>query len=851
MADPRQHASTPPDPNDFDAFDEQAASAPGEGDWADQAAQRGQTLRDRLSGRWQIPLFLVGMVVLLTGLPRLMTGPTDAPIDDHIAALETVLNIEHDYAQAAAYADKLLETAEGDSPERPTIHLLRARANYALARQAELRERRQLAQLILDDLSRAARPIAGDAALLLMRGQSHAWLGHVTRAERDLSDALELIGSEDVAGRRHIVAALWDISPAKVARELDAMLGSEDLSLVDRTWAVQRRAQLMVEEARIDQAVALLERFRTRLPGGSAQDRVDIQQARIRYKAATSDLSALTHAQRDAQAEKALLTLQAVELRRDPADIDMDIEAELYWLLGELHFLGDRPVAARQAFERVTRFYPRSEYARASRLGVAKSLALYEQLEENEALAAYKLVVEDLSAGDDRLVDRRVVQGSLLELYAHLKDQQRWAPAHQFLVLLEQILEPHATHPSLIDVKENQAMMLHRLARQQQARAAAIRSAMAAGRVPATQPEEADTLVASARGHLVGAGDAYLRAAYLATADDLRSGENLQKAATCYDEAGELLRAIGTLHEFIRSHPSDQPSVARAIFNLGKAYQAASMFEQAIEQYQRLTVEFPKAPDANKSLVPMAQCHKALNQFDQAEAILHKLLEDDETFRPDSVEFTEALFELAKLLYERGVYRQAIARLDEALQRYPDHEQAMYSLFYLADSYRRSGLALDAAIASANTPIETHQLAQTRADWLSRSRQLFDTVVARFEDRAGPDGELGELDWYYLRNAYFFRADCMFDLGQYEEAIWLYDLAALKYQGQPEAVAAYIQIVNCYQKMGKPEQARTANERAKWLLKKLPAGGFASRPLPLSKDYFADWLDWAGDSGMW
>jgi TPR repeat protein len=76
----------------------------------------------------------------------------------------------------------------------------------------------------------------------------------------------------------------------------------------------------------------------------------------------------------------------------------------------------------------------------------------------------------------------------------------------------------------------------------------------------------------------------------------------------------------------------------------------------------------------------------------------------------------------------------------------------------------------------------------------TKARQLYDRVVDMFHDTQ----PALEVDKMYLKLSYFYRADCIYDLGQYAEAIKLYDTAAGRYQEDPATLAAYVQIVNAY-----------------------------------------------------
>ena len=107
-----------------------------------------------------------------------------------------------------------------------------------------------------------------------------------------------------------------------------------------------------------------------------------------------------------------------------------------------------------------------------------------------------------------------------------------------------------------------------------------------------------------------------------------------------------------------------------------------------------------------------------------------------------------------------------------------------------------------------------------------------------------------ELDTLYFKLAHFYRADCVYDLGSYDEAIRLYDAAAFRYQDDPSALAAYVQIVNSYCALGKINEAKTANERAKWLLRKMPEASFSDASFPMPKAYWEQWLKWTGNTGL-
>jgi tetratricopeptide (TPR) repeat protein len=134
-----------------------------------------------------------------------------------------------------------------------------------------------------------------------------------------------------------------------------------------------------------------------------------------------------------------------------------------------------------------------------------------------------------------------------------------------------------------------------------------------------------------------------------------------------------------------------------------------------------------------------------------------------------------------------------------------------------------------------------------KRDRLSKARGLYDQVVEHFKNKQ-PDNAVDQL---YFKLSHFYRADCLYDLGEYDEAVKLYDLAAFRYQEDPSALAAYVQIVNAYCALGKVQEARSANERAKLMLSRIPAEAFKDGTFQMPKEYYGQWLKWTSESGLW
>ncbi len=349
------------------------------------------------------------------------------------------------------------------------------------------------------------------------------------------------------------------------------------------------------------------------------------------------------------------------------------------------------------------------------------------------------------------------------------------------------------------------------------------------------------------------AGDAYIaNSRALTVADDQAHAESLWKGVDLYDRAGSIAQATSALELFVAERPDDGQT-PEALLRLGQTWQAAGQFDKAITAFQRNQFRYPQSLAASKSGVPLAQAYiaKGAEHYPKAEKVLQDVLASP-LIGPDAEEFRQALFELAQLYYRTGRYEESVARLEELTERYPNDERRGELLFLMADSYRKSATLL-VKLASANTSdgpsgaADQAEAVAAKRERLLKARKLFDRVIDVFHD-APPKSDLEKL---YLKLSHFYRADCLYDLGQYTEAIKLYDAATLRYQDDPSALAAYVQIVNAWVAMGKTEEARTANERARWLLRRMPAEAFNDGSFSMPKEYWEQWLKWTNDVGMW
>lgn len=350
-----------------------------------------------------------------------------------------------------------------------------------------------------------------------------------------------------------------------------------------------------------------------------------------------------------------------------------------------------------------------------------------------------------------------------------------------------------------------------------------------------------------AQRHFLDAGEYYRRLAEMAIQfDPDASAESLRWAARCFDRGGEYLAAAAALKEFIRLSAA-HPRELWGLYMLGRTYQALGDFDGAIEHFRTLVSQHHQSIEAHRSYVPLAQCSlRKSGGPDPAEAerLLLHIVDGAAGLTPDAWEFADALIELGTL-YSRAddypmprpateYYPEAIRRLTEAIERYPDDPRRNDLHYRLAHAYRLSAAAIKDELTMERPEAERLHLSRLRSAHLDAAALNYAVAIDGYESI--PAHKRSAEAQQSLKFATFWRADCAFDQAAYQEAIRLYSSVADRYSEDATAIVALIQIVNCYAELGDLPAARTAQNRAWRMLRDLPPAAFESSPLPLSRD---------------
>lgn len=779
----------------------------------------------RLSQLWQLPLLLLSLA-LFAYAAWLLIDPQPGPtFDDRMASIRQLLRLERP-SLAIEQLNRLLQMDRLTPQQRGQVHLALAEAVYlgqqkqrhnVVANHAQVIEQTRLAQ---------GFGVPLDAAAHRRVAESNESLGRYDKALEHYRQAMTLDPQRTLALRRKVIELLIDSSdPTGADGELEAYLADARLGASERSWALGERAQLLSDAGRLTEAKLLLdEAIRIVQDPTSRSDTAAFGQLNYRLGYVAWKLGNLPDAERYLRASRDLLGVQH------------PLDADAAYTLGRLMQDRSLPAEAISFFDAILLSHPTSRVATLARLG--RGLARLQLNEEEPGMADLHDAAAEVSRRASRARHRDEVVAGLQQAQRLLMGRERYALTLELLAYEQQLVPdpPAAYFARLGSALERRAEQLER------------------SLVDAPAPQR-PRLQQQSRDARLRAADAFVaHAQKLVLSDDKAYGESLWRGIDLYDRAGDLPRVISALEMFLAERPDD-PLAPDALLRLGRCYQAAGQFDKAIAAFQRNQFRYPQSLAAGKSGVPLAQAYLAKGPgfYGKAEQVLLRVVDDNPLLTPEAEEFRQAVFELAMLYYRTDRFEESVARFEEFVERYPDDPRMGQLLFLIADSYRKSAALLDgqlvaATASTADVPaLDVNQIAAARVERLRKARALYDRAISYFRDRP-PDADPERM---YFRLAHFYRADCLYDLGEFEQAIALYDTAAFKFQDDPSALAAYVQIVNAYCALGKVEEAKTANERAKWLLRRIPAEAFTDGSFTMPRQYWEQWLKWSGESGMW
>ncbi|MEW6199611.1 MAG: tetratricopeptide repeat protein [Planctomycetota bacterium] len=745
-------------------------------------------------GRWQIPLALLAAVVAALALSRLVPARPPPNFDALLADVD-VLQRAGDTVGAADAVANLLELSPAPSPaQRAALHDRLAELIYLTERNQIVHSPVNARQLLEHD--RAARDLGlvERPSALIWRAFAYQWLGEEEAALRTFRAALEggLPAEERRVALRELVDLLERRPEAADERRqtLIHLLSDESVSAGYLWWGLHRAVRDALDEQDAAQARVLVDKYGDRLKTSDLKGYHEYLSALI-----------LLHEGRPGEATPLVRWidewLQVGTTSHPELDPFGHLPSLNRWLMGRIHLAEDRPQAALSCFDEVLDLHPGRELELAA--GIGRGLALAALSRSDAALEAFRAAAEEAhKMGFRRRAALALLQRALLDLCERTRTADSDA-ALAYMALAADVT-PDDASPGRLDLLER----------------------LAQGYVNA-----AAGTADPARRQLLheAAGRRFEQAADLVNFDEPRLAELLWASAEAYDRAGRPADMQRMLERFVVGR-SDHPRMPQAMLQLGRAHEAHGDLFAALRWYARVSETYPRLEEASRALVLSAGAFVSLgaDYYANAEQTLVALLTND-AISPSAAVYRDALLALCDLLYYRGRYAAAISRLEDFLRLYPDDPEYLRVRFTLANAHRRSAYALRDATPPDVPPARA---AAESEDRFRRAAELFAAVLQELDTAGGTDAALG----VYARLALFYRGDCLFELNRpdtLQAALAAYRNAAARYDGQPPALAAQVQIANVLLRQGDVTEAARVVERARWLLRGMPAQAFAER----------------------
>ncbi|HEV2969632.1 MAG TPA: tetratricopeptide repeat protein [Pirellulales bacterium] len=683
-----------------------------------------------------------------------------------------------------------------------------------------------LAARHLEDARRGGFPKGREGKGLFLLGKSLCLSREYTASQAILERALQSQPAESNEIHRLLARAyLWGTRPdLKLALgHIEQYLADKQLSRREQFEGLLTKGQILFKDGKIDACLDVLKQIPKDSPSYAdatvLQGQLLMRAAeKLQADAGDAPTAEARRAVQDKYAE-AIDTLRKAQNRGNSAE---RIVPQSMYLIGQCFLAMNDPRSALDQFRRTQQGYPESIEGIAAAFQEA-DLLLRRLDQDDEAIAAYRRAVA--AVGDPAEFRNPLL--SLDNIRQRLSDaDQTFAKAGRFekAIQLTGVLFPLFTREKQIELA----------AEAHQAWAAALthdvgRSSTVEGREAARQ----------ARAQLRQAGDAFSQLAALRLASRAYP-EDVWNSADSYLAGHDFRGAVRMLEEYLRYELRRRRP--RALLNLGTAQLALENFDRALEALNECIAAYASDAASYSARLLAAKAHVEKGEAKEAEKLLRENLEDG-GLTPKSLEWRDSLFALGSLLEVEGRDEEAIPRLEEYVERYPDSPQLIDARYLIAEAYRRSARV-------PREKLDGDTIETSRIEHNKQMQQLLGAAIAQYEQvqdiltRRQEQTELEASDQAILRNCYFARGAAFYEMGRYDDAIRAYEAATNRYQHQPEVLDALMQIAACYRRLGRADEARHTLEQAKVMLTRISLDAPFTETTNYTRDQWSRILDW-------
>ncbi len=768
----------------------------------------------KLAQLWQLPLLLLSLILFAVSGYLFLNASPGLTARRRVEIARAY--IEHERPEAALQQLNRLLTGERMSQDiEASVHLLIAQALESGQQQRKINIPANHVRIIEQTRLAIQMGVKPTSDIHRRLGDSFVALGQSDDAISAFRLAATMDPSRALRLRKKIVEVQTiqedsGAGGAAAMASLDDYLASKDITDAEKAWGLGEKSQIFADRGDFVAARALI-------ADAMKLDMDSLVQAQANYRMAYCawKLNKLDDAEK--------LARQA----RDQFQGRHPLDADAAYLLARLrHEQNDLPDALR-FYEIVLQKYPESRRVLPARLGQADCHV--HSAEEPLGLAELGELVTVLAAQKGNTFLRDQTLKTLRTTSQLLVGKLNYDHA---LVTLD--LEKSLTPAPAAD-------FFSRFALTAQKRAEQIEST-AADAAPGERPRHDQSI----RDLLNRAAEAQIEVARVT--GDIKP---FWAAIDLYARSKNPTAATTAMELFASERPTDA-GTADVLQKLGETYSAAGVNDKAVAAYKQLQSQFPTSPAAQRSILSLARAYIATGAagYPSAERVLTECVDRNTAAKLATSETRQASLELASLLYRTDQYEKAIKIIEPLLAQASGQDLADQAIFLAADSYRKTAIAIEAKIVSTASAPATADLtaaAARKKDLLVKARGLYDQLVDRYHK--SPATRDDQKQWE--RQSFFYRGDCAYEIGSYLQAISLYEATAKRYQQEPAALAAFVQIVNSNCALGKMDYARIANEKAKTLLRNLPAEAFNNGSFTMPKSYWEQWLKWNSMAGAW
>lgn len=348
--------------------------------------------------------------------------------------------------------------------------------------------------------------------------------------------------------------------------------------------------------------------------------------------------------------------------------------------------------------------------------------------------------------------------------------------------------------------------------------------------------------------------------------------DNLLESARDYQAGQSYDRAIRVLRTFLQEDPQRGQEEARVA--LGEALLALGQTKEGLEILTGVLADHPRHPAMYRARFLASLGHEELGNIAEARRHLNDNLYNF-SLTPESSDWRDSIFLLGRLVYQEALAQEAKSRqvgvdqasgefrkpglqeleaaesrfqeaariLEEAVERYPAAPQTTEARYFLADAHRLAARWPRKRLDSTGIEATRGTLTREMQAKLTAAFKEYTLLIEKLSAERDGTGT-SDVERAILRNSYFARADVLFDQGKLDEALAAYSAATSRYQHEPEALEAYVQIAACYRRQGKMAEARGTLEQARVVLSRMKPEANFTKTTPYSRDEWTRLLTW-------